>query len=455
MKNAAVTIFILLFSCLVVAQEKRLALVIGNANYDKGPLRNPVSDARLLAKTLDSIGFDVILSENIATRSEFIRVARDFGVKRDDYDVALVYYAGHGVQVGGENFLLPTKEEFNSIEDVQDFGISVQNIMRYLESKKDQINILILDACRDNPFEQNWSASRSIKGQGLAKIPPPTGSLIAFSTDSGQTAPDGEGQNSVYTLSLAKNMLLEETSIDQVFRNVRSEVLAKTNGAQRPVEATQLTGETFYFNPVDLEQNFEQIQALLNEEKFLEALSIIQSIIDRDGSNYRALRARAKAYYGLKDYEMALSETKNVLELDSLDAISYRLKAHILRDIEDYGLALEAFNKAVALAPDSKDSYYYRALFFENQGDYTKALEDYDKAVAIDPEDLNNLFNRALLYRNNLNNYEKSLQDYLRILTLDTDQEFAKAKYLYNNIAIVYETHIKDYDKAGRRKEVS
>ena len=197
--------------------ERRLALVIGNSNYSKGELKNPVNDARLIASTLNSLDFDVILKENLESRTDFIRSIREFGNKRSEYDVAFVYYAGHGIQVDDENFLLPTKEEFSSEEDVLDFGVSVQNVMRYLRAQADEVNILILDACRDNPFESNWNTTRSLKGGGLAKIPPPTGSLIAFSTDSGQTAPDGDGDNSTYTVSLAKNILLENTSIDQVF----------------------------------------------------------------------------------------------------------------------------------------------------------------------------------------------------------------------------------------------
>ena len=121
--------------------------------------------------------------------------------------------------------MLPTKEVFEEEYDVLDYGVSVQNIMRYLEAQTNEVNVLILDACRDNPFESNWNTTRSLKGNGLAKIPPPTGSLIAFSTDSGQTAPDGDGENSVYTISLSNNMLKQDTSIDQVFRNVRAEGL--------------------------------------------------------------------------------------------------------------------------------------------------------------------------------------------------------------------------------------
>ena len=229
-------------------EEKRLALVIGNSNYDKGPLNNPVNDALLMARTLDSLDFDVIIDTNIANKENFIRTIREFGNKRSDYDVAFVYYAGHGIQVGAENFLLPTKVNFETEYDVMDFGVSVQNIMRYLTGMTNQVNILVLDACRDNPFEGNWNKTRSLKGGGLAKIPPPTGSLIAFSTDAGNTAADGNGVNSIYCQSLCKNMMLDNTSLDQVFRNVRSDVLKITNGNQRPVEASQLTGQAFYLN---------------------------------------------------------------------------------------------------------------------------------------------------------------------------------------------------------------
>ena len=189
--------------------EKRLALVIGNANYDKGALKNPVNDALLIARTLDSLDFDVILDTNLKTKRDFRNKIIEFGDKRSDYDVAFVYYAGHGVQVNNENYLLPTKEEFKSEYDVEDLGLSVQVIIRYLTAMTNQVNVLILDACRDNPFESNWNSTRSLKGTGLAKMQAPSGSMIAFSTTAGNTAPDGNGENSIYCQSLSKNMLIE------------------------------------------------------------------------------------------------------------------------------------------------------------------------------------------------------------------------------------------------------
>ena len=230
------------------ADKKRLALVLGNSNYDKAPLTNPVNDALLMAQTLESLDFDVILDTNISSRGGFIKTVREFGIKRPDYSVALVYYAGHGIQVGAENYLLPTKEVFETEDDVYYNGVNVQEIMRFLKGMTDNINILILDACRDNPFEKKWNQSRSIKGAGLAKIAPPTGSLIAFSTDVGYTAADGDGKNSIYCLALSKYLFLPNITINGIFNNVRTSVKTASNNQQVPVEMSKLEGGDFYFS---------------------------------------------------------------------------------------------------------------------------------------------------------------------------------------------------------------
>ena len=325
--------------------EKRLALVIGNANYDKGELKNPVNDARLIASTLDSLDFDVILKENLENRTDFIRSIREFGNKRSEYDVAFVYYAGHGIQVDDENFLLPTKEEFSSEEDVLDFGVSVQNIMRYLRAQTNEVNILILDACRDNPFESNWDTTRSLKGGGLAKIPPPTGSLIAFSTDSGQTAPDGDGDNSVYTISLAKNMLLEDTSIDQVFRNVRSEVLAESNGEQRPVEATQLTGQTFYLKKLSKIFLINKINKNLIENNIERAFSLSNELILRFPDDAYGYIKLAQSFQLNNDIENSKLNYKKAIKINpSIDEIYFCKVSNSEDEAERIGLAQIYYN---------------------------------------------------------------------------------------------------------------
>tara|TARA_B100001093_G_scaffold126525_1_gene119092 strand:+ start:3403 stop:5271 length:1869 start_codon:yes stop_codon:yes gene_type:complete len=319
MRNIFTTLLFFISISLFSQDQKRLALVIGNANYDKGELKNPVNDARLIASTLDSLDFDVILKENLATKRDMTAAIREFGSKRSEYDVAFVYYAGHGIQVDDENFLLPTKEVFEEEFDVMDYGVSVQNIMRYLRAQTNEVNVLILDACRNNPFESNWNTTRSVKSQGLAKIPPPTGSLIAFSTDSGQTAPDGDGKNSTYTISLAKNMLLEDTSIDQVFRNVRAEVLAETDGIQRPVEATQLTGQTFYLNSYDIDFLCNTIDLNISQNKLDEAINISNFLIYNFPNSNKGYLKRGHIYYFLEKFDLASKDYDKSLEINPYD----------------------------------------------------------------------------------------------------------------------------------------
>ena len=230
-------------------KERRIALVIGNAAYLKGPLENPVNDANLIAESLEKLDFEVFLHTDLATEDEMLDAIKEFGRKRKNYEIAFVYYAGHGIQLNNENYLLPVKEEFEFEDDVEDNGVSMQRVLRYLEStRENQLNFIVLDACRDNPFESNWNKTRSLKGAGLAKTPPPTGSLIAFSTDHGQTAADGDGGNSLYSQALAEKLLEENVSIEQVFKNVRTEVLKLSGDTQSPVEESKLTGDAFYLN---------------------------------------------------------------------------------------------------------------------------------------------------------------------------------------------------------------
>jgi len=126
---------IIFFSLFVFGQnEKRLALIIGNSNYINGELKNPVNDAKLIASTLDSLDFEVMLHTNLETRRDMTTVIRDFGMKLPEYDVSFIYYAGHGIQINSENFLLPTKEVFEMEIDVEDYGVSVQRILNYIET---------------------------------------------------------------------------------------------------------------------------------------------------------------------------------------------------------------------------------------------------------------------------------------------------------------------------------
>jgi hypothetical protein len=277
-------LFAICTGVITYSQEKRIALVIGNSNYKDGFLKNPVNDALLMKETLEGLDFDVLMDTNIATISQFNEAVRHFGEKRGQYNVGFIYYAGHGVQINDINYLLATKEEYKSAYDVEDKALSIQKIMRFLTSQTDEVNVLILDACRDNPFEQNWNPkARSAEGgKGLAKIITPMGSLIAYSTESGQTAEDGEDKNSIYAISLSRNLKVKDITLEQVFKNVRQEVANLSNRRQIPVEESKLVGGEIIFNSsLDLEVSslYETIQ-FIEQSDLNKRNDILKYVID-------------------------------------------------------------------------------------------------------------------------------------------------------------------------------
>ena len=184
--------------------EKRVALVLGNSNYQNvAPLANPVNDSARIASTLKDAGFDVVDSRRDLPAAETRRALRDFADRARDADIAVVYYAGHGIEVDGANYLIPVDARLERDTDIYDEGLSLDRILIAIEPAK-KLRLVILDACRDNPFARTMKrtvASRAI-GQGLAKVEPTSPNvLIAYSAKAGSTAADGDGKNSPFTIS--------------------------------------------------------------------------------------------------------------------------------------------------------------------------------------------------------------------------------------------------------------
>ena len=237
---------LLFFSCLLLSitaysQEKRLALVIGNSAYEHGgALKNPVNDANLMASTLMDLGFDV-MKRTDATKQDMDAAILDYWRKLASYDVTLFYYAGHGIQVGGVNYLLPVDAALEDELALQIEAVDVGKVISQFERFPNNINIVILDACRDNPF-RSWLRGGS---GGFVAMPAPSGTIIAFATSAGATASDGSGANGLYTEKLTHQMNIEQR-IEDVFIRTRNEVRAASNGRQNPQEWSQLTG-IFHF----------------------------------------------------------------------------------------------------------------------------------------------------------------------------------------------------------------
>ena len=221
-----------------------MALVIGNSKYlYGGSLLNPVNDARAMKIALENLGFKVIKYENSNQRT--LKKAMDeFGIKLKDYNVGLFFYAGHGVQVKGNNYLIPIDAKLENENDVEYDTVRADRVLAKMESAGSKTNIVILDACRDNPFERSWR--RGAKGNGLAFMNAPSGSIIAYATSPGNTASDGTGSNGLYTSAILKHIQTPNITIEQMFKRVRSMILDRSDSKQVPWESTSLRGN-FYF----------------------------------------------------------------------------------------------------------------------------------------------------------------------------------------------------------------
>jgi hypothetical protein len=223
---------------------KRLALVIGNGKYiNSMELANPVNDARAMKRALQDVGFDVYEYEDL-NQSQMKMAIDKFGSLLKQYSVGLFFYAGHGIQSRGANYLIPVDASLQSEQQVEYDCVQADRVLGFMEAAGSRINIVILDACRNNPFERSWS--RAVNGTGLAFMNAPTGSLIAYATSPGRTASDGSGSNGLYTSALLENIKTPGISILQMFQKVRQTVASKSGKQQIPWESTSLTADFFF-----------------------------------------------------------------------------------------------------------------------------------------------------------------------------------------------------------------
>ena len=222
----------------------KVALVIGNGAYHTAPLRNPPNDARDMARTLRDLGFDVMHRHN-TDLVEMKRAVREFGDRIRRADVALFYYAGHGVQSEGRNYLIPVGAVIDSEPEVEYESVDAGFVIAQMEAAGTPLNIVILDACRNNPFARSFrSATR-----GLTQVTAPTGTLIAYATAPGSVASDGDGENGLYTQELLRFMRMPGLSVEEVFKQVRISLNEKTDGDQTPWESSSLVGDFYFTGP--------------------------------------------------------------------------------------------------------------------------------------------------------------------------------------------------------------
>ena len=229
----------------LLGPERRIALVIGNSAYENvTPLPNPANDAKAIGQFLNSAGFEVIQATDL-DHDEMIQVLQDFSAKisaRGPNTVAFVYYAGHGLQIAGDNYLVPVDAKISSETDVPNAAVRLVDVMATLQAVPSRMRIVILDACRNNPFSQLKDT-----GRGLAIVDAPTGSIVGYSTAPGTEAFDGDGRNSPYTAAFLRLGREPNVPIEQFFKKVRVVVNDATDGKQTPWESSSLTSDFYFF----------------------------------------------------------------------------------------------------------------------------------------------------------------------------------------------------------------
>jgi hypothetical protein len=225
------------------APEARTALVIGNGGYREGPLNNPPNDARAMAAALGACGFRVTLLVD-ASRGDMFRALREFGERIQGGGVGLFYYAGHGMSVKGSNYLIPVGADIASEDEVPVQALDVNAVLGKMDTARNRLNILILDACRNNPFARSFRSA----SHGLSLMEAPSGTFVAFATAPGSTASDGQGKNGLYTQHILEAMREPGLKLEEMFKEVRVGVKYDSHDQQIPWDSSSLTGD-FYFVP--------------------------------------------------------------------------------------------------------------------------------------------------------------------------------------------------------------
>ncbi len=221
--------------------ERRAALVIGNGAYASGALRNPPNDARAVASALEDLGFEVTLVTDVDQAGMKTAII-DFGLALEAGGVGLFYYAGHGIQHQGRNYLVPLGARISDEAYIDVMAVDVNLVLAGMDAAHNRLNIVILDACRNNPFASRFRSQR----QGLAQLNAPTGTFIAFATGPGDVAEDGTGAHSSFTQALVRRLDSQGLELEKVFKAVRQDVYQATGGSQTPWTNSSVMGD-FYF----------------------------------------------------------------------------------------------------------------------------------------------------------------------------------------------------------------
>jgi len=430
---------------------RRIALLIGNGAYQKtGALKNPANDVRLVGATLEKLGFEVTTGTDKSQR-EMKRLIRDFGARlREGGGIGLFYFAGHGVQSKGRNFLIPIDADIQTNADLEDTAVNLNYVLDNLDDAQNSLNIVILDACRNNPFMRSLRSAQ----EGLAQVTAPTGTLIAYATGPDRTAADGKGDNSPYTEELVKQMQASGVLLETVFRRVAEQVSARTGGRQEPWYSANVKGEffftggstpfgisppkignqpTFGIEHNDPQKYYTLSVAYVSQARFDEALANINKAIELAPGLAQAYAVRAGIYHFKNDLDAAISDSNKALELNLKHETPYIIRGFAYNSKMQFDRGIDDLNKALEINPQAGAAYYGRGNSYVGKNDYDRGIADYTKAIALGSNDAQTYYNRGTAYAKK-ELWDNALSDFTKAIELNPNLAPA-----YNNRAIIYE----------------
>jgi hypothetical protein len=428
---SAVYALTVIFVSAETPSKPRVALVVGNAKYDAaiGPLRNSVNDAKAVSKTLRALGFTVIEEHNV-TRDELLKVVARFRGQIKDAEVALFYYAGHGISVAGSNYLIPIKSTYQP-DGSDDLTLrmlaetklfNAEQVVAEMSAAGARCNLVILDACRNTPLARDPRTREATARGGLAEMKPPAGSLIAFATDAGHTAQDGAGTNGLYTGELLKHLQTPGLTIEQVFKRTRAGVMAQSAGAQIPAEYSRLVGEDIYLAgpavtppakpalpkaglvEIPTVRKINQLAAAGKSEECIDALRLatatsgpaelaaapIETLLEIAKENLReATGPSPKVEAAMKTCQLALDAIRDCLppghpRRAGLTAMAQNRLGDCLFLSGKTDAAVKSYNIAIELAPADAYPFYNRGRAYLVLGKSDEAKADF--TTAADPK---------------------------------------------------------------------
>jgi uncharacterized caspase-like protein len=431
--------------------ERRVALVIGNGAYaHTTTLRNPVNDAEAMGEALAQLGFEVIVGRDLG-HAELKETLERFVARLARSDTALFYYAGHGLQVDGENWVIPVDAEIGNELDLDLGAVPLRAILNQMEQTAG-VRLIFLDACRDNPMAvrlaQGMGTRSSAVGRGLAPIDASVGTFIAYSTQPGAVAADGRGAHSPFTEALLELIATPGLEIRQLLTQVRRRVVDATRQRQVPWDHSSLIGD-FYFvapggaiaaAPSDPPQQvaalspgaggarYEDGVSLFQAARYQEALATFNAVIAAEPSA-AALIMRGNTYVALRDCTSALRDFELALGYELTTDEEYEAsfgRGRCLALLERWEEALPALDTAIRLRPSAAEPVLARGLVLSVLNEHRRAIADFDRALALNTEEPSRAYaSRGVAYCE-LGDAKRAKADLRKALELDPSNGFAR-----------------------------